>query len=900
MRSFSQIWQSRRLQLSLVAGVLSALVLLALWWGNIFMGARLRLNDVFIAPAPTSDNIVIIALDDASLNRYGTTPSEWSRTAYVELLNHLEGANPRVIAFDLLFSETKPVDEEFAEALNAIRQSDARTRIVLGDAGVNSIAGQTNTEIAYNTYTFRDDSPISLPLSSTADYLGYTNTLPDTDSVVRRQPSIVRAGDNVGYSFSLATYLAYLRIPNAVAEQLVQATDDGLLIADNRLLPVDEFGFWETYYYGAPANNRETTFPIVSFVDVVDDTVDLAIFEDKIVLVGLINNTGLLDQYLVPSSISGNLMAGVEIQANAIESIIQNDFPRPLAQVWQGLLIVGLTISVSAIYALPRWYFKGALLFIFMLVVFLLASYLFSTAFISVSLFDLLLALSIPFLLSLGIDITFERTQREQKEFLLKSLQHIAAQRLQLDQAAMFILDDIKQIVPESNSLLYLFDETQPQGYIVFEQHKNSALRHTQKVLIPEQFNQLKKKVTADEQTIFPFVWRDTTRGLLVIPHIEKKNLPSTSENLIQDLISQLAPNIDNMVLHKEVERQKLLLDAVFAESPAGIVVIDNDGAIVQYNDDLSAFLLSGSDDLHGQLLTSLLEKDSENDDLSQKIVKGLETHEIFFIDDIKVGERVFRLDAAPLPTYGLWTMIIGDLTTVAELSELKTQMLRIAAHDLKNPLARIMGFTELLDMQLDLEERHQRYLGFILTASKDMLNIINDILNLERLRSGKLLLREIDFTKLVQEVCASHQPDIIQKQQTFALKVPEAIVYANADVGQLSQAVTNLVGNAIKYTPDKGEITVRLQTADKDIRFEVQDTGYGIPQSAQEKMFTEFFRAKSDATSHISGTGLGLSLVKSVIEAHEGQIDFISEEGVGSTFFFTLPAIETGEAHAE
>lgn len=898
MQQFSQMLQSERLRLSLMAGILTACVLFALWWGNIFMGARLRLDDIYFSPAPTTENIVIIALDDASLNRYGTTPSEWSRTIYVDLLNNLLDASPRVIAFDLLFSEAKPADEEFSEALNNIRQSDARTRIVLGDAGLNSTLINPNPDIPYNAYTFRDDLPLSDTLTASADYLGYTNTLPDTDSIVRRQPSVILAGDTLGYSFSIATYLAYLRIPSSVAEQIVLPSDDGLWVTDNRLIPVDRFGFWQTYYYGAPANDRVSTFPIISFVDVVDNNFDATAFEDKIVLVGLINNTGLLDQYLAPSSITGNLMAGVEIQANAIESLIQNDFPRLLSKLWQGLLIAGTTILASAVYAIPRWYIKALLLLAFLFVGFLLASIVFSTTFITLSLFDLLLAISIPFLLSLGIDITFERNQREQKEFLLQSLQHIAEQQLQLDQAAMFILDDIKQIVPEANSILYFFDETQPQGYAVFEQSKHSALRHTQKILIPEQFNALRTRQTTDGQTIFPFVWRDKTRGLLLVPHIDKRNLPSSSEKLIQELVSQLAPNIDNMVLHKEVERQKLLLDAIFAESPAGIVVIDDKGAIVQYNDDLSRFIATGDQILHGQLLPDLLEKHSDNDDLSQKILSGLSTKEMFFIDDIKLGEGVFRLDAAPLPTYDLWTMIIGDLTTVAELSELKTQMLRIAAHDLKNPLARIMGFTELLEMQLDLDERQARYLGFILKASKDMVNIINDILNLERLRSGKLLLKDVNFTTLIQEVCASHQPDVIQKQQIFDLQLPADSIHVNADLGQISQAVTNLVGNAIKYTPDEGQITVRLLEKGESIRFEVQDTGYGIPQSAQEKMFTEFYRAKSEATSHISGTGLGLSLVKSVIEAHGGEIDFTSEESVGSTFYFTLPAIATGDNH--
>ncbi|GAB5493006.1 MAG: hypothetical protein Phog2KO_32210 [Phototrophicaceae bacterium] len=894
MQFLAQTWSSQRLRLSLIAGIFTALLVLGLWWGNIFMSVRLRLNDVHFAPAPTSDNIVIIALDDATLLRYGTTPSEWSRTAYIDLINTLMDASPRVIAFDLLFSEVEVNDGEFAQALNNIRQSDARTRIVLGDAGINNIPRQSDTPLGYNVYTFQDDLPISSALAQNADYLGYTNTLPDIDSIVRRQPSIILADNTIYYSFSLATYLAYLRIPNTLAEKVVLPVSDGLSVTDN-IIPVDEFGFWQLYYYGQPATDSVQTFPIVPFVDVVDNTVDLSIFEDKIVLVGLINNTGLLDQYLAPSSISGNLMAGVEIQANSIESIIQSQFPRPLAPFWQGMLIIFFTMLASMLYALPRWYFKLILLLILLTLGFLISSFVFSTSFVMISPFDLLLATVLPFLFSLGIDITIESNQRQQKEFLLKSLQHIAEQQLQLDQAAIYILDDIKQLVPEANSLLYLYDETQAQGYAVFEQQKASSLDQNQKLLIPEQYKNLRHKLVIEEKTIVPFVWREKTRGLLVIPHIGKRNLGTNTEKLIQELVTQLAPNIDNMVLHTEVGRQKLLLDAVFAESPAGIVVIDNTGVIVQYNDDLSAFLSSGNINLNGQSLPELLSINSETENLLTTLMNGLDSKKMFAVDDVKLGEGVVRLDAAPLPTYDLWTVIIGDLTTVAELSELKTQMLRIAAHDLKNPLARIMGFTELLEMQLDLDERQGRYLGFILKASKDMLDIINDILNLERLRSGKLLLKEIDFSTLIREVCESHQPDVIQKQQIFDLQMPENIVYANADVGQLSQAVTNIVGNAIKYTPNEGKITVRLEQNEDSIRFEVQDTGYGIPKEAQEKMFTEFYRAKSEATSHISGTGLGLSLVKSVIEAHGGEIDFISEEGVGSTFFFTLPATKAG-----
>jgi signal transduction histidine kinase len=98
------------------------------------------------------------------------------------------------------------------------------------------------------------------------------------------------------------------------------------------------------------------------------------------------------------------------------------------------------------------------------------------------------------------------------------------------------------------------------------------------------------------------------------------------------------------------------------------------------------------------------------------------------------------------------------------------------------------------------------------------------------------------------------------------------------------------LIGNAIKYTPDGGGIHVRALAVEKAVRFEVQDSGYGIPAEMQSNLFKEFYRAKTDATANIPGTGLGLSLVKSVIDAHSGRIGVASEEGKGSTFFFELP----------
>ena len=117
-----------------------------------------------------------------------------------------------------------------------------------------------------------------------------------------------------------------------------------------------------------------------------------------------------------------------------------------------------------------------------------------------------------------------------------------------------------------------------------------------------------------------------------------------------------------------------------------------------------------------------------------------------------------------------------------------------------------------------------------------------------------------------------------------------------NGNFNQLVQAVSNIVGNAIKYTPEGGRIHVRMfATAEQTIRLEVQDTGYGMPKEALAKLFTDFYRVRTQATAHISGTGLGLSLVKSVVVAHEGKIWVESEEGVGSTFTIELPTLPSG-----
>lgn len=881
-RGARAVWRSSRLLYMLLAGAVVALLLLLLWRGDVFMSSRLRLNDIYYSPAPTSQTIVIIAADDRSLRRYGRTPTDWSRKVYADLAEVLMQSGARVLAIDLLFSETEQGDAVVAEAFTRLRESNARTRIVLGNAGVNTLGASDG---GARVLPFAANLGISPLLAESADYSGFTNAIPDIDSLIRRYPSLIQVDGKTYYSFALATYLAYLRIPSSAADQLVTVDGTDVLVTPERRLPVDEWGLWQPYYYAPPANSGSTAFQVVSLVDVIDNLVDPSIFDGKIVLLGLMNTTGALDQYLVPSAANGSLMAGVEIQANAIENLLQpsGKFIQPLNDGLQGLLIVLLALAASLLYALPRWFIKLAIALVLVVGWLVITSLVFSANYTMISVFDTLLALIIPVLASVGIDITLETLRRKQTEFLLVSLKQIAEQRLKLDQAAEYILADVEKIAPHSDAALYVAGGSNRDDWVRFRLGQPSESGAG----IKANLDGLRAR---SDLVQLPLVWQGVEQGRLVL-QAQPVRLERNRRILLEQLIETLSPNIDNMLLYDDVQRQKTLLDSVFAESPAGIAILDKRGMVVQTNQDLARLLEMNLHDIQGKSLPELISLKANKDELQSVVRAGISEKTLFNLDELKLGANFVRLVIAPLKAYDLWTVIISDVTPLVELSNLKTRMLRIASHDLKNPLARIKGFVELvLLFNPDMSEKTRQYVKYIQDAGDEMLRIIEDILNLERMRAGKPMLSDINLSQMVREVCARNQPDLLQKQQTMDIIISDESIPIRADAAQLSQAVNNFVGNAIKYTPENGRVVVRLHTDGQTIHFEVEDTGYGIPSKAQPKIFSEFYRAKADGTLHIPGTGLGLSLVKAVIESHGGAVGFTSVEGQGSTFYFTLP----------
>lgn len=241
-------------------------------------------------------------------------------------------------------------------------------------------------------------------------------------------------------------------------------------------------------------------------------------------------------------------------------------------------------------------------------------------------------------------------------------------------------------------------------------------------------------------------------------------------------------------------------------------------------------------------------------------------------------------------------------LAEIQELERVKSEMIRMASHDLRGPLQRAGGFLELLAAQTraGLTPTQGEYLDLIAEALREMGDITDDILSVERIEARHQAPHPIDWHRLIEHAATSLQHEISRKGQHLHVGCAPDLPAIHGDPAQVGRALCNLLDNAVKYTPDGGSISVRIQPAPAEhapgIVVEVEDTGIGIPVPQQARLFEPFYRADQDALGPVPGTGLGLSIVKAAAEQHGGRVFVDSAPGRGSTFGFYLPATRAGE----
>ncbi len=233
----------------------------------------------------------------------------------------------------------------------------------------------------------------------------------------------------------------------------------------------------------------------------------------------------------------------------------------------------------------------------------------------------------------------------------------------------------------------------------------------------------------------------------------------------------------------------------------------------------------------------------------------------------------------------------------VSQQEQLKTHMIRVAAHDLRGPLAIIGSYIDLLheDLSAYYGELDDMYVNAIRQAVARMTQMTADILSLERLNEHHdITLMRVQLGALLEHAVEEYGEESRKRSQTVRLDVEPVSVYG--DSTELHEAITNLIENAIKYTRDGGMIVACLERDGNSALLEISDNGYGIPKDQQQDLFQPFRRIKTQETRGIDGTGLGLYLVKTIIQRHGGSVHFESEHGKGSRFGFRLPLAKLGE----
>lgn len=242
----------------------------------------------------------------------------------------------------------------------------------------------------------------------------------------------------------------------------------------------------------------------------------------------------------------------------------------------------------------------------------------------------------------------------------------------------------------------------------------------------------------------------------------------------------------------------------------------------------------------------------------------------------------------------GGW-VIFKNIKKEIELAQIKTDFVSNVSHELRTPLSLISMFSETLELdRVKSEEKKKEYYSIISQETNRLGRIVNSILSFSKMEAGKRQFNMNDayINDIVETVYQSYQFHLEQKGFKLFLEKDETILILKVDEEAISEALVNLVDNAVKYSDQKKVITVRTGKKENFAFIEVEDEGMGIPQKDQKKIFEKFFRVSSGNVHNVKGSGLGLSIVKNIMDAHHGNIELKSEIGKGSTFRLVFPLI--------
>jgi len=358
---------------------------------------------------------------------------------------------------------------------------------------------------------------------------------------------------------------------------------------------------------------------------------------------------------------------------------------------------------------------------------------------------------------------------------------------------------------------------------------------------------------------------------------------------LLSVLAGYAAIALENARLFAEVESERTKLATVLgnAEEPVLVTTGRDDRVLLANAAARRAFDL-GASVVEGHPLVQLI----DNKDLVDFVTNASETGSAQKSEIPISNGRTLYATLTPIPDVGR-AVIMQDITHFKELDQMKTEFVSTVSHDLRSPLTSILGYAQMLKSIGPLDEKQELYVERITAGVNQITELINDLLDLGRIEAGVDMDMTIcDICAMGEEVAGQFQDAAAGKGQRLLYHAPAQPALVKGNDLRLRQVISNMISNAIKYTPEEGEIHLTVRLENSIVLLSVKDNGMGIPANDLPYIFDKFYRVESDETADIQGTGLGLSICKSVVEKHGGRIWAQSTLGKESVFFVALPAV--------
>lgn len=400
-----------------------------------------------------------------------------------------------------------------------------------------------------------------------------------------------------------------------------------------------------------------------------------------------------------------------------------------------------------------------------------------------------------------------------------------------------------------------------------------------------------------------PFLLENRVQGVMTLVNDVPNSFTDHSLELATAIAGQASMVIHNAYLFDDVQTHQRQLETVLQNVGEPIFMLNHDFRFTLINQEAATLLGKTSRQLIGQPLDTLTDNPMWID-LTKQLLEtsfdgrrtsnGGRLHYVFELRDEQAG-RDFKVNVSKVRNdtgFPAYVVIFSDITSMKDLSRLKSHMLRMASHDLKNPLHIALGYINL--MLSDIEEGlgvDGAWVNEVFKALDRMNDLIDDLLGEDRIeRESKFRSSLVNPYQLIEDTVNAVVDQLVWKKHHLVYHVAPNMTDIRGDTSQLRQAMVNFMTNAIKYTTDEGTITIHARIEQGRFHFAVEDTGIGIPEALQADIFQRGYRADRNAIQGIEGTGIGLSLVEEICRRHKGRAWFTSKEGEGSTFGFSIP----------